>query len=342
MKKISILTAFLIILPFLLISCKDEVVVPPPPPSNNDTNDVYDWEIYPLPGYLYNCYPADTNAVLINCLRKPYLFRDSTMNLIELNDPQFFLVNLYAVDTNTFYFFGGYQNSSSKPEFKIWNNGVITSYTLPDNYARYAGDYEVINPGDLWIGVIFGNSVHHFVNGQITSYVLPDSLESTYIYKAKDNSIFVYGFTFDRLNLLYMYKLLNNTFFLTRKDTLGPTNGYNHYIYKCGEDLVMTAGEGWNKMLRFDKNEWIYFSNGPSSISNLGGTTYQNLICFNWELKIYIMNNNFLWRAEKNFYLPYAEYRSVAKPIYLRFNSVYMTLLFQFEQNYLVIGKLKK
>lgn len=338
MKKILTIFILLLTLPFLFTACKDDVVTPPPP-VNTDTNDAYDWEIYPLPGYLYGCYPADTNVVIVNCLRKPYLFRDSAFNPIEINDPEFFLVNLYAVDTTTFYFFGGYLNSNRKPEFKIWNNGVTTSYTIPDSSAHYTGDFEVIAPGDIWIGVFYGNSVYHFVNGQITGYVLPDSLEATYIFKGGDNSIYAYGSFFDRSNVLYMYKLLNDKFDLIRKDTLGLSNEYTSYIYKCGEDLVMTAGEGWNKLHRFDGVNWSYFSNGPYSIANLGGYSYQSLICFTWGLKMYVMNQNQVWREEKNLHIPYNPYREVTVPIHIRFNNAYTTLLFQFEQNYLVIGR---
>jgi hypothetical protein len=280
--------------------------------------------------------------LVVNYNRKPYIFKDSTLTKLDIVEPGFYLTNIYAVNSSLYYFGGGYPGQNRRPEFIIWDKGSTYTFTIPDNRSTITFDFEVIEPGNVWVGNNLSNKAYHFLNGNFKEYFMPDTNYYTQIYKSPDNTIYAYGYTFGSVPFIYMYRLNNDSFELVLKDTLYKEENYTHLIHKCGTDLVMKTGSEMNILLRFDGVKWIQFGVGNYNIGNLGGLSYRELISFNWDQKIYIMNSEFKWRAEENFKLPYSVYREMTKSIYFKYDRVYFPVMYEDYPNHIVIGKKNK
>lgn len=340
MKKISFLTAFLIILSFLLSSCKDEIVTPPPEEPVIKDSAMFDWE-YTLfnPGYIYDLYAADTDKVFISASSGVYYYDGSTFTIIDYSTPDFNIDVINGTDpTNVYFGGGGTAQYITHARLKKWNGSIVQEIQMPDDSSRYLTNIFIRTLNEIWIST-YSNKIYKYDGVNIETHYIPfDFLNSIKIFEGVSGNLYIFGWrgynTTDEIHYLLEFK--NNIWSIILVDTVTTNSELRLESNVCGSDLVRN---GTSHFYYFIPNFW---SQIPGEIDfeglSFSGKSKDDFMCSgqseNIHWKMYVHRDG-VWYGQSNYQPPPP---MLLIPLYTLsyIKGYYFGIYDDFDYNYLV------
>lgn len=338
MKNVKIIAGKLM-LPLLVLvisvylySCNEKPTEPPPPPPpvvEPDTVSRYIWTAHytGLRGIIM-VYAADTNYVYITTDSYKLLYwNGNNFGLYNLNDPNFFVANVYGYGKDVI-FVSGWKTKYGQdlPFVKKITNGVISDIQL-DTVETYIYDQLILGPDEAWFSSFITNAVYHYKNGNVKKYksYTNDSLITGVFYKNANNEIYLFQRQPDIINpkslskeqklqhmlerksygpgTMYSFKFENDKFNLLSSQCYGAEDPdcFTILIFQCGNDALMVSNI--DKISVFNGYNWqrhSYLDSSNTSPQKIGGVSKDSLVIFTINYGYLFTYNGTKWRIENN------------------------------------------
>ena len=354
MKNRNKIYLYAIIILFIIInlsfySCNKEentIVSPPEPPP--DTVSRYIWTAIRLLTPMFNVYAADTNLLYIVGNGQLLTFDGTNVSLVNLNDPNFLVMDVYGFGKNDIFVTGdGYNKNSKVPMVKKISNGNVESFIL-DNEDTGIYDLLVTGPNQAWFSSHTKNKVYYFNSGTITEHRISDndSISRGIFYKNVYDEIFIFPLKLDSnfTGFVYTYKFTGGKFHFLKKECYNSSNEncLTDLIYRCGKDVLMLTDFPIIKY--FNGSEWVIHSymQAPETTVpyKIGGVSRDSLVAFCVPRRDIYTYNGVKWRRENG--SPYLEPSTgLHRNIETKFGNVYFTF-WDYDLGifgYVIIGK---